>query len=596
MPASPPATERGLPPRVVLALLALGLAALLGWQVWQGRPVTLPEAGAGSKLPCVSYAPFRRPGHTPFDATLRIGPELIEADLRLLAKVSGCVRTYGIDHGLDMVPAVARKLGLTVMLGAWIGRDAAANEAQLERALALARDNADVVRLLVVGNEVLLRRELPPHELAALLQRARRHSPVPVAYADVWEFWLRHASVLRGHVDVVAAHVLPYWEDEPVGIGHAVDHVHAVTAQVRQALAPLPVWVAETGWPAQGRQRGPALPGAREQARFVRELLARPLPAQAGAPGFNVIEAFDQPWKRALEGAMGGGWGLFDAAGHPRVLLSGPQVRSDAGFERVAAGAALGVLVGAVVGWVAGRATGRSLGRPGADEAGRAKAAPGLVGLLAFTFAMAWIGALVMLQWPLWRAWSHDLAQASAGGLFAATAISGGLFAALQLTERVAAVSRAGPMLALPLHPPGLADAWRQRAPWHRRAAAAVRLATLFATACIALGLLFDPRYRPLAWPVLAAPAAMWGALALLGERLSPGAREERVLGALIGLAAPALMAQEGMANTQAWGLAATWVAMAAATCWPHRAACADAGRAHTSAASSTAGAASPLE
>ncbi len=26
----------------------------------------------------------------------------------------------------------------------------------------------------------------------------------------------------------------------------------------------------------------------------------------------NVIEAFDQPWKRALEGTVGGHWGLFD--------------------------------------------------------------------------------------------------------------------------------------------------------------------------------------------------------------------------------------------------------------------------------------------
>jgi glucan 1,3-beta-glucosidase len=27
----------------------------------------------------------------------------------------------------------------------------------------------------------------------------------------------------------------------------------------------------------------------------------------------NVIEAFDQPWKRRLEGTVGGHWGLFDA-------------------------------------------------------------------------------------------------------------------------------------------------------------------------------------------------------------------------------------------------------------------------------------------
>ena len=127
------------------------------------------------------------------DAGLHIAPQAIEADLRLLRAVTGCVRTYGLDHGLDAVPAIARRLGLRVVLGAWIGRDAAANEAQLRRALDLAHEYRDVVQLLVVGNEVLLRRELAPEALAVLLARARRESPVPVAYADVWEFWLRHA-------------------------------------------------------------------------------------------------------------------------------------------------------------------------------------------------------------------------------------------------------------------------------------------------------------------------------------------------------------------------------------------------------------------
>ena len=232
--------------------------------------------------------------------------------------MTGCVRTYGLDHGLDAVPAIARKLGLRVVLGAWIGRDAAANEIQLRRALDLARAYRDVVQLLVVGNEVLLRRELAPEALAALLARSRRESAVPVAYADVWEFWLRHGPVLRAHVDIVAAHILPYWEDDPVGSEQAVDHVYAIAARLQQNFGSTPVFIAETGWPAAGRQRGPAVPGRYEQAHFVRAMLAR----QAAQPlQFNLIEAFDQPWKRALEGAMGGAWGLLDAVSYTHLTL-----------------------------------------------------------------------------------------------------------------------------------------------------------------------------------------------------------------------------------------------------------------------------------
>ena len=38
----------------------------------------------------------------------------------------------------------------------------------------------------------------------------------------------------------------------------------------------------------------------------------------------NVIEAFNQPWKRWLEGATGGYWGIFDrATGAPKFPFSG---------------------------------------------------------------------------------------------------------------------------------------------------------------------------------------------------------------------------------------------------------------------------------
>ncbi|MEF8735990.1 MAG: hypothetical protein V5B35_05075 [Candidatus Accumulibacter necessarius] len=46
----------------------------------------------------------------------------------------------------------------------------------------------------------------------------------------------------------------------------------------------------------------------------------------------------------------------------------------------------------------------------------------------------------------------------------------------------------------------------------------------------IALGLLFDGRYRPLVWPLLAAPASLLLALTVLGDRVDRGAWLERAL------------------------------------------------------------------
>jgi exo-beta-1,3-glucanase (GH17 family) len=574
----PGAARRG----AVLLLLSLVLALILTWAVLQGRPAALPEVAAGTmsqirQLPCVSYAPFRRDGDTPFDPALRIAPVAIEADLRLLKTVTGCLRTYGLDHGLDAVPAIARKLGLRVVLGAWIGRDAAANEIQLRRALELAREYHDVVKLLVVGNEVLLRRELAPEALAALLQRARRESPVPVSYADVWEFWLRHGPVLREHVDVVAAHILPYWEDYPVGSKQAVDHVYTVAAQLRQNFGSTPVFVAETGWPAAGRQRGPAVPGRFEQAHFVRGMLAR----QATAPlEFNLIEAFDQPWKRALEGAMGGAWGLFDSDGIQRVPLSGPLPPDPRWFWLP-----LAVMVGAVVGLMAG------WWRRSPSTADAASARADVLAQIELAAAGGLIAAFAMLQAQALPLWSRNAWEWAVGG----TALLLSLICGAAAAGRLAQVLQHG----VYRERVGVAGIFTAPAATDWRLLAVAQFGLLFLAAVDALGLVFDARYRPLPWPVITAPALLLLALAWLGDRLPAAAREEKLLGAVCAVCAVLVVILEGPANTQALLYAVLLLALASASGWPHRAAPGVPGTAmrnSASPASSAAGAAQRVE
>jgi len=68
--------------------------------------------------------------------------------------------------------------------------------------------------------------------------------------------------------------------------------------------------IGEVGWPSAGRMREGALPSPVNQARVVQDVLALSKRENFHA---NLIEAFDQPWKRALEGTVGGHWGLLDA-------------------------------------------------------------------------------------------------------------------------------------------------------------------------------------------------------------------------------------------------------------------------------------------
>ncbi len=573
---------------MVLLALVLWVGGLLTWTIERGRPVSLP-ATVTSLLPCVSYAPFRRSGHSPFDASLIVTPAQIEADLRVLQQVTGCVRTYGVDHGLDALPAIARRLGLRVVLGAWIGRDRAANQWQLERALALSREFADVVDLLVVGNEVLLRRELTPQALTELLAQAQRRSAVPVSYADVWEFWLRHGEALRDHVDVVSAHVLPYWEDEPVAVGDAVKHVRHVADRLRKTFAPLPIFIAETGWPANGRQRGPAIPGVVEQTRFVRELqaIAERSEISAGVPAFNLIEGFDQPWKRELEGAMGGYWGLFDAAARQRVSLGGPVRPAADWIELPLAG-----LIGAVMGlaFCMGRAHWR-FRRRDVTRLLRQRIEAAVVWLLAG----AAVGVAAVWQWQMLASWSRSPSEWLLGGLAAAVALCCAILAADRVAGHVEATA------AVPTRP-GVVAAWSQPAHAGQRGLAGLRIALLFVTAIAALGLVFDSRYRPLLWPAVWPAAVLLLAAAWLGDRLASDAREERALAGILAVAAPLVLWQEGWRNGQAWLAVAPWLMLAAASWWPHGAmprSLVDPrghGRTNTSTASSTAGAAQVRE
>ncbi|MDE2246356.1 MAG: glycoside hydrolase family 17 [Xanthomonadaceae bacterium] len=303
---------------VVTALLLIAVAGGLLRLALRVQPVVLPDAPPG-RIACVSYTPFYRPGESPLDPHAHVSTARIEADLAVLSRRFDCVRTYSVGQGMDQVPAIAQRAGMQVLLGIWLGRDPAANAREMALGIATARAHRAAIRAIVVGNEVLLRGELPAAAIAADLDRVRAATGLPVTYADVWEFWLRHPR-LAAHVDFVTIHVLPYWEDHPVAADRAVAHVAAVVARVRAAFPGKPLLIGETGWPSRGRVREAAVPSRVNEARFVREFL---LYAQHDHVPYNLIEAFDQPWKRRLEGTVGGYWGLYDDARKPKFPLHG---------------------------------------------------------------------------------------------------------------------------------------------------------------------------------------------------------------------------------------------------------------------------------
>jgi len=292
------------------ALFALAASAIVAIWAWLGAAIQLPASplAAGEKLHCVSYAPFRG-SQNPFGPDIPIDPRQIDEDLAQLKQITECVRTYSVDHGLDQIPEIAKRHGMKVLQGLWLSSLPDLSRKQVETALALAKRFPDVIVGVVVGNEVLLRGEMSAPDLARTIREVKAQVSMPVTYADVWEFWLRHREIAAA-VDFITIHILPYWEDFPLPASDAAAHVGAIRKQVVAAFPDKEIFVGEFGWPSAGRMREGALPSPVNQASAIEDVVAL-----AKREGFrlNLIEAYDQPWKRQLEGTVGGHWGLYDA-------------------------------------------------------------------------------------------------------------------------------------------------------------------------------------------------------------------------------------------------------------------------------------------
>jgi len=526
----PPAPPAGFGRWFAPVALVLALLPALAFWWWQGRPVAIADAPL-PRVPCLSYAPYQG-AQTPFDEGLVIPPEQIDRDLARLAAFTSCVRTYSTDQGLAEVPRLAEAHGLTVMLGAWIGREREKNEKELAAAIDLARRHPQTVAAVIVGNEVLLRREQPADALTAMIARVRAAVPVPVTYADVWEFWEQHPQVADA-VDFVTIHTLPYWEDEPRPIDRAIPHVLAVWRAMAARFAGKRVFIGEAGWPSAGRMREGALPSRLNQARFVRELMVA---ADREDIGLNLIEAFDQPWKRASEGTVGGHWGMFDGDRRQKFALTGPVSNEPQWHWRFATTGAIALLLLAplLIGSARRLSAGRWLGS-------------GLIAAAAATLLTLGGSAGLDASRTVWDWAVFGLRT----GVAAAAA-------ALLLDTLGSPVPRPVPLIAL------LQSARSGRlpaAPWRAVAWGLIGGLTLFGAAATTLCLVFDPRYRDFVGALYAVPALALLALVLARRRIRPSGtpqpadedrREERLLAVVLAVGGIAVAVNEGLANHQA--------------------------------------------
>jgi glucan 1,3-beta-glucosidase len=516
-----------------LFVATLAAVALTWW--WLGRPIEAPAAAADpGRVQCLSYAPFRG-NQTPLDEGTQVAAHDIEEDLSKLARLTDCVRTYSTENGTDQVPAIAQRVGLKVIQGLWLGRDRKKNRLRIDETIALAKRYPEVITAIVVGNEVLLRGEMSAVDIGEVLREVKAATSIPVTYADVWEFWLRNRDLAQA-VDFVTVHILPYWEDFPISAAQAGAHVDAIRSRVAASFPGKDILIGEVGWPSAGRMREGALPSPANQALVLGEVMAL---ARAKNYRVNLIEAFDQPWKRKVEGTVGGYWGLLTSAGREPKFAWGAAVSNHPlwGWQ-MAAGMALAATVFA------------------AAFAGRSKViadlgTPVLAGItvdaLAVGIAAPWAAANAATESLGAGGWARGLA-------LIAVSVAAPIAAAMTLSRGMA-VPTFGHTLGRAAERPHTALAM---------ASGAILVAVTVLALQTALGLVFDPRYRDLTFAPMTAAVIPFAVASVIGAKTgSRLGRAELVSAVTLAGSAVYIVLNEGFGNWQALWFAAMLVVLA---------------------------------
>jgi cellulose synthase/poly-beta-1,6-N-acetylglucosamine synthase-like glycosyltransferase/exo-beta-1,3-glucanase (GH17 family) len=314
------------------AFVALAIVVAINFGAWYllNRPVA--QRSWDGVIASVSFTPYQA-NQSPHDKNSPMPTyDQIDHDMSLVARIADGVRTYDSLNGFEKIPAIAEKYGLTVMAGAAVNNNKEGpghDDLELSSLIDEVKRNKNVTAA-IVGNEQILTNGMTADQLVAMMKKVRaatRRRDVPVFTCDNSASWLNHPDLVAGS-DFICVHILPYHDSIPVD--QAIDQIFKVRSILADKYPDKPIILGEVGWPSEGPWNGGAEPSRVNQAAFVRAFLNRAREEHLdetirGIPGYNVIEAFDQPWKHADE-STGGSWGLFDAQRNPKFAMTGSLI------------------------------------------------------------------------------------------------------------------------------------------------------------------------------------------------------------------------------------------------------------------------------
>ena len=330
--------------------------------------------------PAISYGGYRGVSRSEQPTVAQL-----KEDLRILHAMGiRFVRTYNVQlpHAGNVVKAIDElkqadpAFEMYVMLGAWIDcagawtdapnhaeQDYEANEAEVERAVAIAQQHPDIVKVLAVGNEAMVHWAwsyfVEPGVILHWvnhLQALKASGKLP---ADLWitssdnfaswggggaEYHKADLEALVEAVDYVSMHTYPFhdthynpvfWKeaegDEEGVVERAMERALAYSQNQYQQVVNYvhridpdkPVHIGETGWASvSDGLYGPE--GSRAADEYKQALFYRGMREWTQSAGISCFyfEAFDEPWKSAANPTDSENhFGLFTVEGEAKYAL-----------------------------------------------------------------------------------------------------------------------------------------------------------------------------------------------------------------------------------------------------------------------------------
>lgn len=239
------------------------------------------------KIYGVGYGPFRNgqnPDWGPFPSE-----EEIQEDMLFLNRLTNNIRTYGSTGGLESIATIASNYGINVIQGAWLSDNYTTNNLEIANAIRIA--NEGIVDSVIMGNEVLLRRDLSEAELISFINSTKNNVSIPVTTAEIWSIWENSPKLVTA-VDFILVHIHPYWEG--ISVDNATKYVIDKYNELQIMYPDKKIVIGETGWPSTGKTLGKAVPGPDNQRKFIEEFVSL---ANQNSIEYYYFEVFDEEWK-----------------------------------------------------------------------------------------------------------------------------------------------------------------------------------------------------------------------------------------------------------------------------------------------------------